>query len=1118
MKKVQKTQVKNIFAFTILFTMIIGFYGVIFASGVTNPPTIAATVTGNTTSTVSQGDNVSITITTTDIPDGTEVRNNTLPNGITRSVTTPITITNNTATVVLNIDNTATVGAHTIEFTLYDGSGVLPNLTATFVLTVQAQQVTPPPIPPTPTVTVPTAPTQIVAGEQGTIAISTVGIPANASISINAGSVFGVSLSGTPTLTLDANGNGTASLTIQTSPNTQIGTHVISLTVGSATANFTINVTSVAQTVNITPQSVNVIAGNTTTPLTITTTNINNGTVVSLGNVTGTVQRPVGVSIQQNNPTIQNNTATINIVTTANTPTGSHSITVIVGGVSTTFNLIVAGQAQPTISIGNQNPNPVIAGNPATFNVTTQNIPQGSTISLSGLPAGAAIIGTPLITQNGNATVVISTLQTAASGTYNVTLTVAGQSQTFTLVISGATTTPPPAPPTTNASIVIGNQIPNPASPTATNNATANFSIATQNIAVGSAITISGLPAGTSLSGNPVILQSGITPITINVTNQAPNGTHTVTLNVAGHTQNFTLTVNNPNVTGGGGGNVTTGNILVSFNLNGGSINGSTANISHQVASGTTLQNASNTATLPTRAGLTFNGWYSQTHGRFVNEIPATLVTNGITLTASWIPQNTNSTNLIFNSQGGTLSLNSSANLTMNLRAGTTLANMFGYTDNQINTSSRFTPFRTGHSFSGWFIGNINNNNRFSVNTPITNNITLNAGWNLGGTDINNIGNITIHFNPQGGNWEDTMWNNPNNWNAPWNNNWNNQNNWNNPWNNNWNNPNNPWNNNWNNPWNTNPWNNQNNWNAPTGTRTRTINRHSSFSSHFNRSIAQEIGTLIRPGYIFEGWFVANTNNQFTNNTIVNPSGYILNVNARWAVDPNAPNVANAPNANNPWPSWIPPSGNQNITMPAQPPVVQPGVPVPTVPTPTPTVVQPTQLFPDVPISAWFAPYVATVTTRGLFQGMPDGNFMPNTQMTRAMFIQVIYNIAGMPAVSVPQTGASQSWYTTAVTWATNNGILTQIPNGNVSTPITREEMATLLIAYANSSNINLPFGISTIFLDQSQISTWATSAVTSVQTAGIMQGRPNGNFDPQATATRAEVAALFSRFLNVAN
>ena len=178
--------------------------------------------------------------------------------------------------------------------------------------------------------------------------------------------------------------------------------------------------------------------------------------------------------------------------------------------------------------------------------------------------------------------------------------------------------------------------------------------------------------------------------------------------------------------------------------------------------------------------------------------------------------------------------------------------------------------------------------------------------------------------------------------------------------------------------------------------------------------------------------------------------------------------------------------------------------------------------FTDVSPTAWFYPYVRTVWERGIFQGTSQNRFSPQQGMTRAMFAQMLANHEGISTQGYTTSTfgdvSTTAWYFGAVEWAAQMGIVEGVGNGNFvpSDQITREQMAVMLYRYANVAGTALPQGTAITFSDQNTIAHWAANGVSAIQRAGIITGRPNGNFDPRATATRAEVAALFARFLEV--
>ena len=54
-------------------------------------------------------------------------------------------------------------------------------------------------------------------------------------------------------------------------------------------------------------------------------------------------------------------------------------------------------------------------------------------------------------------------------------------------------------------------------------------------------------------------------------------------------------------------------------------------------------------------------------------------------------------------------------------------------------------------------------------------------------------------------------------------------------------------------------------------------------------------------------------------------------------------------------------------------------------------------------------------------------------------------------------------------------------------------------------------------FNDNGDISGYAQAAVEAFYRTGIIEGKPGGIFDPKGTATRAEVAAILHRLLQLA-
>ena len=180
--------------------------------------------------------------------------------------------------------------------------------------------------------------------------------------------------------------------------------------------------------------------------------------------------------------------------------------------------------------------------------------------------------------------------------------------------------------------------------------------------------------------------------------------------------------------------------------------------------------------------------------------------------------------------------------------------------------------------------------------------------------------------------------------------------------------------------------------------------------------------------------------------------------------------------------------------------------------------------FTDISTTAWYYDSVRTVWEHDLFTGTSPTTFDPQGTMTRAMFVQVLANMESVDLSAyrnqAPTFGDTlpTQWYFAAVEWAASQGLVSGVGNGNFapSRAITRQEMAVMLNNYITSRNIEIPQAQTAPFTDQNGISEWAINAVSAIQSAGIISGHPDGRFAPQDTATRAEVATIFARYIEI--
>ncbi len=172
--------------------------------------------------------------------------------------------------------------------------------------------------------------------------------------------------------------------------------------------------------------------------------------------------------------------------------------------------------------------------------------------------------------------------------------------------------------------------------------------------------------------------------------------------------------------------------------------------------------------------------------------------------------------------------------------------------------------------------------------------------------------------------------------------------------------------------------------------------------------------------------------------------------------------------------------------------------------------------FTDVKSGDWFYDSVKYAYENDLMKGISDTEFAPSSDITRAMFVTVIYRMEKEPQTeSCAFTDVERgSYYEKAVAWANANSIVSGIsqecfaPNE----PITREQMAAIIYRYAAFKGYDVTAGGSTAYTDNGDISDYARDAVIWAAEKSVMTGNTDGSFAPKANTTRAQAAAVFMR------
>ncbi len=165
--------------------------------------------------------------------------------------------------------------------------------------------------------------------------------------------------------------------------------------------------------------------------------------------------------------------------------------------------------------------------------------------------------------------------------------------------------------------------------------------------------------------------------------------------------------------------------------------------------------------------------------------------------------------------------------------------------------------------------------------------------------------------------------------------------------------------------------------------------------------------------------------------------------------------------------------------------------------------------FTDVAGNAWYASAVNYAVDKGLMNGTGEDKFSPNANTTRGMIVTILARLDGKNTSGTPWYQAGQRW---AMEYEISDGT-------NMTGAITREQLVAMLFRYAVKNGleaVTLSENL-TQFMDASDISAWAVSAMQWAVGQGLIQGS-NGQLRPQANASRAEVATILMRFCELLN
>lgn len=177
----------------------------------------------------------------------------------------------------------------------------------------------------------------------------------------------------------------------------------------------------------------------------------------------------------------------------------------------------------------------------------------------------------------------------------------------------------------------------------------------------------------------------------------------------------------------------------------------------------------------------------------------------------------------------------------------------------------------------------------------------------------------------------------------------------------------------------------------------------------------------------------------------------------------------------------------------------------------------PAKEFRDLDPAKWYHAGVCYVLRNGLMKGMAEGIFAPENALTRAQFVTILYRLEGEPNIEGLENPfgdvKADLWYTNAVVWAASKGIVIGKTDTIFDPDAAITREQTAAILYRYSEAKPLEEDLLKTYTDASSVSVYAIDAMNWAVASGLINGMTKTTLAPKGTATRAQIATILMRY-----
>ena len=181
-------------------------------------------------------------------------------------------------------------------------------------------------------------------------------------------------------------------------------------------------------------------------------------------------------------------------------------------------------------------------------------------------------------------------------------------------------------------------------------------------------------------------------------------------------------------------------------------------------------------------------------------------------------------------------------------------------------------------------------------------------------------------------------------------------------------------------------------------------------------------------------------------------------------------------------------------------------------------------VFTDVTTDHWAYDTIDRVFSEGIFRGVTATEFSPDTPLTRAMLVTVLYRMAGEPDVSGLKANfkdvPGDYWCYDALAWASSCGVINGYADGSFRprNGISRQALSAMLYRYIGTCGKEIPVqdDVLAAFSDKNAVDPILLDAMSAMCSAGIVRGYQDNTLRPVNGASRAQVATMLLRMEDI--